>query len=54
MRDSTEDPKLNFVRDIENLPLTTHVYELKAIERVCPCCGVERNEIGADESWLVE
>jgi transposase len=38
----------------ENLPVTTHVYELSAEERLCPCCGVERKEIGADESWQVE
>jgi transposase len=40
--------------DFDNLPVTTHVYELNALERVCPCCGVERKEIGADESWQVE
>jgi transposase len=38
----------------ENLPVTTHVYELNEAERVCPCCGLERKEIGADESWQVE
>jgi transposase len=38
----------------ENLPVTTHVYELNGDERLCPCCGVERKEIGADESWQVE
>jgi len=40
--------------DFENLPVTTHVHELSAAERACPCCGVERKEIGADESWQVE
>jgi transposase len=40
--------------NFENLPVTTHVYELNAEERLCPCCGVERKEIGADESWQVE
>ena len=40
--------------NFENLPVTTHVYELNATERLCPCCGVERKEIGADESWQVE
>jgi len=40
--------------NFENLPVTTHVYELSAAERACPCCGVERKEIGADESWQVE
>jgi transposase len=38
----------------ENLPITTHVYELSETERACPGCGRERNEIGADESWQVE
>jgi transposase len=32
----------------ENLPVTTHVYELSGPERACPCCGEERKEIGAD------
>jgi transposase len=40
--------------NFENLPVTTHVYELNADERACPCCGVERKEIGAEESWQVE
>src|SRR6266566_2436073 len=38
----------------ENLPVTTQVYELSAEERACPCCGVERQEIGAEESWQIE
>jgi len=38
----------------ENLPVTTHVYELSEAERACPCCGLTRKEIGADESWQVE
>src|SRR5215475_777247 len=38
----------------ENLPVTTQVYELSAEQRICPCCGVERKEIGADESWQIE
>ena len=40
--------------NFENLPVTTQVHELGAAERACPCCGVERKEIGADESWQVE
>ncbi|EQD66938.1 transposase IS66, partial [mine drainage metagenome] len=40
--------------NFENLPVTTQVHELSAEERACPCCGVERKEIGADESWQVE
>jgi transposase len=40
--------------NFENLPVTTHVHELSAEERACPCCGVERKEIGAEESWQVE
>ncbi len=38
----------------ENLPVTTKVYELSAEERACPGCGVERKEIGAEESWQIE
>ena len=38
----------------ENLPETTHVHELSEQERVCPCCGLDRKEIGADESWQIE
>ena len=40
--------------NFENLPVTTHIHELNADERACPCCGVERREIGADESWQIE
>ena len=40
--------------DSENLPFTTHVHELSAEERACPCCGAQRQEIGAEESWQVE
>jgi transposase len=40
--------------NFENLPVTTHTYELNADERACPCCGIERQEIGADESWQIE
>jgi transposase len=40
--------------NFENLPVTRHVYELNAEQRACPCCGLERKEIGADESWQVE
>jgi transposase len=40
--------------NFENLPVTTHVHELSAEERACPCCGAQRQEIGADESWQIE
>jgi transposase len=40
--------------NFENLPVTTQVHELSAAERACPCCGIERKEIGADDSWQVE
>lgn len=40
--------------NFDNLPVTTHLHELSAEERACPCCGVERREIGADESWQIE
>ena len=42
------------VQDFENLPVTTQIHELSAEARRCPCCGLERKEIGADESWLIE
>ncbi len=38
----------------EDLPVTTHVYELSATERVCAGCGQQRDEIGAEESWQIE
>ena len=38
----------------ENLPVTTHVYELSETERACAGCGQIRNEIGSEESWQVE
>jgi transposase len=40
--------------NFENLPVTTHVYELSEAERACPCCGLTRKEIGTKESWQVE
>lgn len=42
------------IANFENLPVTTHVYELTPEERACPCCGVERKEMGAEESWQIE
>jgi transposase len=42
------------IANFENLPVTTHVHELKPEERACPCCGKQRQEIGAEESWQVE
>jgi transposase len=38
----------------EDLPVTTHGYELSAAQRACAGCGQERKEIGAEESWQVE
>jgi transposase len=61
--DAKPDPELRRVRrrkgrrnlaNFENLPTTTHVHELNAEQRACPCCGLERKEIGAEESWQVE
>jgi transposase len=40
--------------NFEHLPTTTQVYELGAEERVCPCCGEERKEIGAEKSWQID
>jgi len=47
-------PGRRHLATFENLPLTTQVYELSAQERICPGCGVERKEIGTDESWQIE
>ena len=47
-------PGRRHLANLENLPVTTQVYQLSAEERRCPCCGVERKEIGADESWQIE
>ena len=47
-------PGRRHLANFEKLPVTTQVYELSAQERLCPCCGVERKEIGADESWQIE
>jgi transposase len=40
--------------NFENLPVTTHVYELNGEQRSCPCCGMQRKEIGQEESWQIE
>ena len=40
--------------NFDNLPVTTHVYELSPEERACPGCGAERKEIGTEESWQIE
>ena len=40
--------------NFDSLPVTTHVYELSGEQRACPCCGVERKEIGQQESWQIE
>ena len=37
-----------------NLPVNTQVYKLSAEQRLCPGCGVERKEIGSEESWQIE
>lgn len=47
-------PGRRHLANFEKLPVTTQVYELSAEQRRCPCCGVERKEIGADESWQIE
>lgn len=40
--------------NFENLPVSTHVYELPAEQRHCSCCGQQRKEIGSEESWQIE
>src|SRR5262249_23082472 len=40
--------------NFEKLPVTTYIHELRDEERNCPCCGIPRQEIGAEESWQIE
>ncbi len=40
--------------NFENLPAITQVYELGPEQRACPCCGEERQEIGAEKSWQID
>src|SRR5258705_5700857 len=40
--------------NFENLPASTHVYELPREQRCCSCCGEQRQEIGSEESWQIE
>jgi transposase len=40
--------------NFEHLPVSTHVYELPPEQRRCSCCGVQRQEIGSEESWQIE
>ena len=40
--------------NFDHLPTTTHVHELALEERVCPCCGRERKQIGEERSWQVD
>src|SRR5271157_5784172 len=47
-------PGRRHLANFENLPVTTQVYELSAEERICLGCGVERKEIGAEQSWQIE
>ena len=47
-------PGRRHLANFENLPVTTQVYELSAEERICLGCGIERKEIGAEESWQIE
>ena len=42
------------LEQFENLPTTTHVHELTAEQRACPCCGEQRKEIGSEQSWQIE
>jgi len=40
--------------NFDHLPVSTHVYELTAEQRLCSCCGEQRQEIGSEESWQIE
>jgi transposase len=54
LRRGKRRPGRRALAHFENLPVTTQVYALSAEERACPCCGEERQEIGAEESWQIE
>lgn len=63
LRKAEPEPELRRVKrrkgrralaNFENLPVNTQVYELSAEQRACPGCGVERKEIGSEESWQIE
>lgn len=47
-------PGRRALANFEHLPVHTQVYELSAEQRLCPHCGVERKEIGSEESWQIE
>jgi len=42
------------IQDFDNIPSTTQLHELSPEERICPCCGIERKEIGEEDSWQIE
>lgn len=42
------------LENFNNLPVQELVYELSEAERACTCCGKQRKEIGAEESWQLE
>jgi transposase len=47
-------PGRRHLANFEKLPVTTQIHELSAEERICAGCGVERQEIGTEESWQIE
>src|SRR5260370_8487295 len=40
--------------NFENLPVSTHVYELPAEQRPCSCSGEQRQELRSDEHWQLK
>jgi len=42
------------ISKLHHLPKTECRHELSEAERVCPCCGKTREQIGAEESWLID
>lgn len=39
---------------MDHLPTTQHIHDLKEQEKPCPCCGELRHAIGQESSWQIE
>ncbi len=40
--------------EFDNLPLITKTHDLPEGQKPCPCCGEQREQIGAESSWQIE
>jgi transposase len=38
----------------DQLPVTRKEHDLADADKLCPCCGVEREKIGAESTWQIE